>query len=113
MKPNSQPVRPPVDLFEGLQAKRRTDGLAPAGLAAQRWLQEVRPPVHGKTFCCDCCSPALWRAPALVGLCMQLCMITAYLLPHSYKVTRTPALRSSQLLLKSLQPLTSKVSKSL
>ncbi|CAK0786054.1 hypothetical protein CVIRNUC_009267 [Coccomyxa viridis] len=40
MKPNSQPVRPPVDLFEGLQAKRRTDGLAPAGLAAQRWLQE-------------------------------------------------------------------------
>ena len=44
MKPKSQPARPPVDLFEGLQAKRRTDGLAPAGLAAQRWLQEVGHP---------------------------------------------------------------------
>jgi hypothetical protein len=30
-----------ADLFEGLSSWQRTAGLAPAGLAAQRWLQNV------------------------------------------------------------------------
>lgn len=36
--------RPPMatDLFEGLSSWRRTAGLAPAGVAAQRWLQQVQ-----------------------------------------------------------------------
>lgn len=35
--------QPPAaaDLFEGLSSWRRTAGLAPAGVAAQRWLQQV------------------------------------------------------------------------
>ena len=34
-----------ADLFEGLTSWRRMAGLAPAGLAAQRWLQQVSPQV--------------------------------------------------------------------
>ena len=43
---SSQPTRvrqqpAAADLFEGLSSWRRTAGLAPAGVAAQRWLQQV------------------------------------------------------------------------
>ena len=52
----ARPPRPAAaDLFEGLSSWRRTAGLAPAGVAAQRWLQQVpsRSTLDPLHVCCE------------------------------------------------------------
>lgn len=59
----ARPSRPAAaDLFEGLvelhtsrSSWRRTAGLAPAGVAAQRWLQQVLPRIALWVFLTNCC----------------------------------------------------------